>query len=116
MPRTKLNSVLAAGFFLLIVAGALSVQQLYFMSMAMFMLPLVSFLFAWRALQGLTAARTGPAVAEVGQEPEFTLEVANEGSLRRCFVWVYDPLPEALQHVEEVPAEEPTPPALPALE
>ena len=111
MPRTKLRAVLVAGFFLLIVAVALSIQQLYFMSMAMFMLPVVSFAFGWRAVRGLTAARTGPAVAEVGEELEFTLRVANHGSLRRCFVWVHDPLPAGLQHVEDHQEEE-APPAL----
>lgn len=89
-----------AGLFLFIVAILLDLQYLYLMATALWVLPLASFLLAYRLAARFSATRTHPTTIGEGRRFAVTLSVTAEGGLPQATVFVADGVPRGL-----VPAE-----------
>ncbi len=83
-----------AGAFLLVVAVAFKLEQLYLMAAILFLLPLVSYLIGRALLLGLTCERVAPPSCSVGEQVPVTLTLGNTGALPKFSLRVRDRLPK----------------------
>ena len=78
---------------LLVVAGLLNAEHLYYMSAILLTLPAISYGLGWYALHGLTMSREMPSDAWAGEESELCYVIENPSPVARFFLSIREVFP-----------------------
>ena len=99
----KRFALIFGAMFIFVVAFALHVEYLYYMSFALAFVPAVAWVMGSRFLRGVVAERRMPTVVKAGECFPMRIALTNTGATRKQFLMVKDALPSGL--LAEAPPE-----------
>ncbi len=92
----KRFALVFGAMFIFVVAFALRVEYLYYMSFALALVPAATWVMGARSLRSLAAERRMPTVVKAGECFPMRIALTNTGTFRKQFLMVKDVLPPGL--------------------
>lgn len=93
----KRSALVFGGLVIFLLAFALHIEYLYYMSMALFITPLATWFLGRKALRAVRASRDMHALAKAGERIAMRISLTNTGPMRTGLILVRDHLPSGLQ-------------------